>query len=148
MKEFTFRVEGDPKPKGSYRQIINHGKPVFIPMSKGEPVWRRKVDAAATKEWESQYDDDPIETAVSVDITFLMRKPKSAKRLYPTVVPDLDKLIRSTLDAIQDARIYKNDAQVIKLSCRKLYADPDVEPGAVITLRWKEDDNNEREFLV
>lgn len=147
MHEFTFRVEGDPKPKGSYRQVVNNGKPVFIPMSKGEPVWRRQVDAAATREWEKQYDADQILTAVSVDITFLMRKPKSAKRRYPTVVPDLDKLIRSTLDAMQDAGVYKNDAQVIKLDCRKLYAEPEVEPGAVVKVRW-EDDENETEFLV
>lgn len=55
--------------------------------------------------------------------TFL-RPPsvKKAKRLYPSVSPDLSKIVRSTEDALTDAGVWTNDALVVVLSAWKVYA--------------------------
>ena len=48
-------------------------------------------------------------------------------------VPDLDKLLRSTFDAITTAGVWRDDAQVVVVSASKSYADT-FPPGALITL--------------
>ena len=85
--------------------------------------------------------------AVEVVVTFHLPRPKShyytGKRAgvlrtdAPTYVekrPDLDKLTRSTLDALTSAGMYDDDARVVHLDVWKMYADP-APVGAVITVR-------------
>ena len=60
--------------------------------------------------------------AVEVDLTFVLIKPKSVKRIYPFVRPDLDKLCRAVLDGLT-AIAFKDDAQVISLSAKKIYGE-------------------------
>jgi Holliday junction resolvase RusA-like endonuclease len=63
-------------------------------------------------------------------------------RALPIVPPDLDKLLRSTLDGIGqghdtgkvgDGLIWGDDSQVVEIAARKFYAD-DREPGADIRI--------------
>jgi Holliday junction resolvase RusA-like endonuclease len=49
-----------------------------------------------------------------------MTKPKTVKRLHPTVPPDLDKLIRAVLDAMT-AIAYLDDGQVTEINAVKVY---------------------------
>ena len=48
-----------------------------------------------------------------------------------TVRPDADKLARSLLDAISDAGVWRDDAQVAELHVRKVYGD---RPGVRVRL--------------
>lgn len=60
---------------------------------------------------------------------------KPAKRYYPTVAPDLDKLLRALLDGIgQSGVIWGDDSQVVRLTAWKAYADWR-EPGAEAKIR-------------
>ena len=77
--------------------------------------------------------DGPIEMAIE----FRLPRPASVnirRRPYPCVKPDMDKLIRNTLDGLTQAGIYRDDAQVIRMAVVKLYAtdDPAGMPGARI----------------
>jgi Holliday junction resolvase RusA-like endonuclease len=49
-----------------------------------------------------------------------MPKPRTVKRLHPTVAPDLDKLIRAALDAMT-AVAYLDDGQVTEINAMKVY---------------------------
>jgi Holliday junction resolvase RusA-like endonuclease len=49
-----------------------------------------------------------------------MPKPKTVKRLHPTVAPDLDKLIRAVLDSMT-AIAYLDDGQVTEINATKIY---------------------------
>jgi crossover junction endodeoxyribonuclease RusA len=83
-----------------------------------------------------------IKGPVSVLLQFTLPKPKSApkKRItHPDRKPDIDKLIRSTLDALKQAGAFEDDARVIQLYAGKVYPNEgemalDV-PGARIRIR-------------
>ena len=81
---------------------------------------------------------------VRVEIVFYLHRPpsvKMSKRAFPIVPPDLDKLIRSSLDGISqgldgkvgNGLLWGDDALAIEIIATKLYAD-DREPGADITI--------------
>ncbi|MGW1468499.1 RusA family crossover junction endodeoxyribonuclease [Streptomyces sp. NPDC002308] len=102
--------------------------------------WRDKVTAAieaARLTGNAQYLAGPVRA----DITFTMPKPVNApkrRRTYPAVTPDIDKLERSTYDAITKSRIWEDDGRVIENHNRKVHPGehPDAldQPGAIIRL--------------
>jgi Holliday junction resolvase RusA-like endonuclease len=51
---------------------------------------------------------------------FYLTKPKSVKRLYPTVKPDLDNYTKAVMDALKD--IWGDDCQVIRIIASKQYS--------------------------
>lgn len=78
-----------------------------------------------------------LEGPIEVAIRFRLPRPASvkiAKRPFPAVKPDVDKLLRNTLDALTQAGIYRDDAQVVDLYVEKRYAtdDPGGAPGAIV----------------
>ena len=60
--------------------------------------------------------------AVQLELTFVLVKPKTVKRIYPFVRPDLDKLCRAVLDALTGIA-YKDDQQVVSLFATKSYGE-------------------------
>lgn len=132
-------VHGTPAPQGSKRGGFSAktGKTfVYEQNSKTQKSWRQDVIAAAVALRESgnfETLDGPIELAIE----FRLPRPASVnirRRPYPCVKPDMDKLLRNTLDGLTQAGIYRDDAQVIRMAAVKLYAtdDPDGGPGARI----------------
>lgn len=109
----TFRLDGVPVPQGSMR-VFNGN----IVHSQGAALatWRSAVAIAA-----KQAGCKPEAGAIRLDILFGMPKPKTVKRNYPSVAPDLDKLIRAVLDALT-AIAYIDDGQVIEINSSKIYA--------------------------
>lgn len=136
MPELTVIVYGTPAPQGSKR--VARGR--VIEMSAKVRPWRDAIMRAC---YEARV---PLLCGpVEADITFYVPRPaghlradgslKESARPYPSVVPDLDKYIRSTLDGLaKDAGVIRDDCRVVALAARKLYADG-VAPGAVICLR-------------
>ncbi|MFI8890541.1 RusA family crossover junction endodeoxyribonuclease [Streptomyces paradoxus] len=138
MKCLEIRVNGLPAPQGSKRHV---GGGVMVESSKKVKPWRTAVAAATEKV------DFPELPYVRVSVWFFMPRPKSHFRtgrfshllkagapLYPGKYPDLDKLCRSTLDALRMGGAYRDDAQVVKLHAWKLFVDQDEEPGALIRI--------------
>lgn len=78
-------------------------------------VWR--ADIARNAEL---FGFKPVASAVKVELDFIMLKPKSAKRTFPAVKPDLDKLIRAVLDGLTGVA-YQDDSQVILIQATKTY---------------------------
>lgn len=72
--------------------------------------------------------DGPL--AVSLD--FYFTKPKSApkSRIYPTVKPDIDNLVKLVLDSANGV-LYDDDKQIVECNVKKLYGEERIE----ITLR-------------
>ena len=129
-------VFGLPAPQGSKRHV-GHG--VMIESSKKVKPWREAVKwAALTTDlglWVT------LTGAVEVRITFTMPKPKSAPKTrvtYPDRKPDIDKLCRSTFDALVEVGVIEDDARIILLSASKVFPGEGVAslpcPGAVITI--------------
>jgi crossover junction endodeoxyribonuclease RusA len=92
--------------------------------------WRAAVG------WTAADQRQPFTGPVDVDITFRLPRPRSApkSRTYPDRKPDLDKLIRSTLDGLVESGVIEDDARVVYVSAGKLYAEPGKPTGALITI--------------
>lgn len=132
MSALVVRVVGDPAPQGSKRHVGN-GR--MIESSRKVGPWRVMVawyaaDAARDARW--QRPDGPI----SVEVVFTLPRPKSApkSRLWPDRRPDVDKLLRSTFDALTEAGVIRDDAQVVKVFASKLYALDGEPTGAHIRI--------------
>ena len=120
----AFEVFGRPAPQGS--KTIMRGR--MVESSKYLPAWRKAVAEAA---FQHQAETGWFcEEAVTVYVDFILEKPKTVKREYPTVPPDVDKLARSVLDSCSGV-FYNDDAQVIKLVVTKQYG---AQPGASIKI--------------
>jgi Holliday junction resolvase RusA-like endonuclease len=110
--------------------------------------WREAVRSEAVAALIDTGDKTAATGPVAVVITFHMPRPRSHYRSgkhadelrpdapeYSAKRPDVDKLIRSTLDALTAAGVYGDDGQVAALDVRKMYADTHVARtpvGAVI----------------
>jgi Holliday junction resolvase RusA-like endonuclease len=144
-----FRVRGIPAPQGSKRGFPvrrTHGKlGVALVESAGEKVttWRQDVRVAAME----AHDGAPLPGPLAVTIMFYVARPKSHFRTgrnahllresapaCPAGKPDLDKLVRSTLDALTSAGVYADDSQVVHLTTGKHYSTGCITPGAQITV--------------
>ena len=55
---------------------------------------------------------------------------KASAPRFPATKPDIDKLTRSTLDALGEAGVWADDSQVVRLSVSKDYADTRTWVGA------------------
>lgn len=70
--------------------------------------------------YRTQTDGYMFEGPVTVTMLFTTVKPKSVKRDYPTVRPDLDNVIKSVMDGL-NGTAWKDDAQVCRLIAEKQY---------------------------
>jgi crossover junction endodeoxyribonuclease RusA len=128
MIEIT--VYGQPAAQGSKRHV-GHG--VMVEMSKKVAPWRQDVKAAAEKEMTGR---PALAGPLHLSVCFTLPKPKSApkRRQWPATRPDLDKLVRSTLDGLTGP-LFADDALVVRLDAMKVYLGHDDAlqwPGAQI----------------
>lgn len=110
----TFQVTGLPVPQGSMKVINGH-----IIHSQGSALasWRSQVALEAKKAGAKPH-LEPVE----MDLLFTMPRPKTVTRDYPSVAPDLDKLIRAVLDALTSVA-YRDDGQVVTINAQKQYGE-------------------------
>ena len=128
MIDLWVRVNGEPIPQGSKTARVVNGRAVMWDANPKLKEWRSTITNACLKAAPAMWEPGPV----AVTIWAIVARPKTAKRTYPTVKPDVDKLARAILDGITDAAIWADDAQVVELSIRKTYAaDGDV-PGVII----------------
>ena len=117
----SYWIDGEPAPQGSKTGFIKNGRVVMVESSKKVKPWRAAVaeQTARHMSWETL---NPMETPVEIALVFYLPKPKTVKRKWPAVKPDLDKLIRSTFDGLTTGGLYTDDALVIAVSASKQYA--------------------------
>lgn len=137
MRTVALRVLGDPAPQGSKR--IYNGRVVEV--SKKVRPWRDAVGKSVDR---AQARDLNIDQPVTVRVSFMLKRPachyrtgkyagivKDTAPLYPVRPPDVDKLIRSTLDALTEHGVIADDSLVVTVHAQKCYAN-DEEPGALV----------------
>jgi Holliday junction resolvase RusA-like endonuclease len=132
--EACFRVVGTPTPQGSMRAYISGGHAHVTHVKAGNlATWRASVTLAAQQSMRGR---PPMEGPVEVSIIFNLVRPKTIKpnkRPLPCCPPDLDKLLRATMDAMAKV-VYVDDGQATDFIVRKRYADGCL-PGADIWVR-------------
>jgi crossover junction endodeoxyribonuclease RusA len=131
----TIEVRGLPAPQGSKRHV-GHG--IMVESSKAVAPWREAVRAETQRVTHAAAPmKTPLMGAVSVHVAFYLPRPgshfgsgKNASRLkpsaphFPSGRPDLDKLLRSTLDGLTAGGVWADDAQVAVIGVTKGYGPP------------------------
>jgi Holliday junction resolvase RusA-like endonuclease len=136
----SFFVPGIPAPQGSKRAFVVGKRAVLVESSKGCKPWRDSVRGAALEA--NALRAMPFEGFVGAPlrlrIVFVMPRPRTVPRErcgWPATIPDLDKLLRSTLDGLTGA-LFRDDGQVVQIEAEKHYvgstAGNNLTPGAWI----------------
>lgn len=146
-RELAVIVQGRPAPQGSKRHV---GGGRMVESSAAVGPWRDAVRAATTAAI-ADHGWTPADEPTGLSVVYTMARPaghyRSGRHAHllrdnapdrPTTRPDLDKLLRSTLDALVDAGALVDDARVVTVWAAKTYPDGDLDaldsPGAVILL--------------
>lgn len=145
MNTLSFRVYGTPAPQGSRRHV---GNGVMVESSQKVKPWRQDVKYAALDATGGYDVRTTLRGPVRVDVTFYIARPKGHHRTgknaalirdtaptWPATKPDLDKLLRSTLDALGEAAVWNDDSQVVRVTAFKRYAYDDEPAGAEISVQ-------------
>lgn len=148
MPLLEFRVYGVPAPQGSKRYV---GRGIMVESSKKVRPWRADVLAASMIAVDKNQWSKPITEPVKVQVEFYFPRPKNhygtgrnAQKLKPSAPKfvtssskgDLDKLCRSTLDALAQKSgglVLSDDSIVVSLYAIKRYVDTEP-PGALISV--------------
>jgi Holliday junction resolvase RusA-like endonuclease len=136
---------GTPAPKGSPRIVTRgrNGVPLPFPRvlkdSKKTEVWEADVSRAAMRVmrgYEGRFKGEPL----AVDVVFALARPQGhygkrglrrAAPIGPSVKPDFDKLLRSTLDALSGI-VFDDDARIVTSRAAKVYTPNGFPTGALI----------------
>lgn len=150
--QYSFEVLGAPAPKGSGRAFYRPGMKHAVMAPSGSDANRTKLKnwtaavREAAAELVGEVEAPPfVKISLAVDIVFRMGRTsghwgsgKNAGRLkpnaplYPCGKPDIDKLARTTLDALTGI-VFDDDSRIAKLTLTKIFAAPGLE-GAMIRI--------------
>lgn len=137
--QFTVFCLPGPQGSKSYKGTGPQGRAILAESSALVKPWREAVVWAA-REAMVLAQTRGIGGGVAIEAVFTVRRPikLSKKIMHPTVKPDIDKLVRSTLDALTAAGVIEDDARVVRLLTEKSYPNQhrrslDV-PGAWISI--------------
>jgi Holliday junction resolvase RusA-like endonuclease len=125
-------IHGTPQPAGSKRGFYRGGRVVIVDANPKSRDWKDHVKA----EVQRTYTGPLLTGPVKLDLRFCGSRPKSHYGTgknkdsvkttapdYPTVKPDALKLARAVEDALTGV-VYKDDAQVVEMTIRKVYSTP------------------------
>lgn len=126
----NIRIPGIPIGKGRPR-AFRMGSSVRLYTPKATAMWERVI---ATHAKAAMGYRDPLEGAISLDITFALPIPESWSKRRKAAPgehisrPDLDNLLKAVLDGFNGI-VFRDDSQITQLHANKVYAE---EPGVFV----------------
>lgn len=144
MESVSFRVNGNPAPKGSWSRMPNGAMlPAGTTASRKKYAdWRNDIRHAAI---EAMGAENPHAGCIRLLAQFDLPYPASSIRKWQfgwwphTKQPDIDKLMRALLDALTGI-VWVDDSQVAFATVNKVYAW-NGRPGAHIVADFMSDDS-------
>lgn len=121
----SIQVYAKPEPQGSARAFIRGGRAVITSANKKLKPFRSEVTGCAIEAMGKQVMPrfaKHVPVRLAITFTFLKSDSIPKKRFFPVVKPDLDKILRATLDSLTGV-IFHDDAQVVEVTTRKIYGD-------------------------
>lgn len=146
-----FEVLGRPQPAGSKRAFAIRRKGVITGIAvtddaKGSRPWKDSVIVAAR---DALNGAKPLTGPLQLDVAFYVSRPaghygtgrnrhlvKASSPRYPAVRPDATKLLRAVEDAMTEAGVWRDDAQVVAQTVVKYYGSPDRAEIEVLPVDW------------
>jgi len=116
--------EGQPRPRPRYG-----GRGFFLPRTAWVDACRLQARLAQPR--------PPYTGPVALKIIFLLPRPKSRpkKNDWPTGRPDLDNLLKGTIDSLTHAGWWEQDSLIVKCDAEKRYTGPGETTGALVWAR-------------
>ena len=136
MGSVHFFAPGIPAPQGS-KVRTRYG---LRESSKRVAPWRDAVEAAAVQAMEDEHMFGPLTPPYMVTLAFLIKKPRTTRAAEPVAptIGDIDKLARSTHDALTSAGLIEDDRHIVVAEQSKRWAGPRENPGAwIIVKEWE-----------
>ena len=92
----------------------------MTPITRSWRAWRHKIAQGA-----HDATDHVFTGPVHVRVEFILPRPKTVKRIYPAVKPDLDKLLRALFDGMHCSghKLLVDDSLVCSCQCSKRVSD-------------------------
>lgn len=142
----TIEIAGSPAPKGSARAIMRGGHAILV--GSGSNVnrdklksWDQDVRLAANQYAAGRSGPIFVDVPLFVFVVFRLTRPvghwgkagglRPSAPAFPTVKPDLDKLVRATMDSLKGT-IYDDDARIVAKAPVKVYATPGREGATIV----------------
>ncbi len=127
-----FTVPGRPQPQGSMRAFKHKHSGAVVTMSDNKKLkpWRATVKLAAVEAAitcgmrADEMIADHKQVFVGLDFYFAPPKKMPKGREGMTTKPDIDKLVRASLDSLTGI-LYKDDSQVTEMTTTKRYGLPE-----------------------
>ena len=135
-RSFSGFIHGIPEKQGSGTPHHNPktGQTWYDSMPTSVRDWRVAVKSYLAINWDA---GRPLDGPIAASFIFVFPRVKSApKRVFHTVAPDEDKLLRAMLDALTKGAAITDDARVFAPTPIGIYGD---EPGVHILLREVEE---------
>jgi Holliday junction resolvase RusA-like endonuclease len=140
MTNLSFTAYCKPQPQGSAKAFVVNGKARITSDNKNLKPYRHivaQMAAEAVSEMGLELPYAKKHEPVLIEVSWYLARPTSVpkKRLRPSVKPDIDKLLRATLDALTGIA-YEDDGQVTCISANKYYGAPERVEIAVCGLKY------------
>jgi Holliday junction resolvase RusA-like endonuclease len=126
-----FFVPGIPVPQARPRTFFHRGLNRYCTMNPTQSEnWKKEVTARAYP----YRPKTPIDYPIRLKLEFYLPRPQKAKDdTWACVRPDLDNYVKGTVDALQQANFFKDDAVVVWMEAKKFYSS-DGRVGVQITV--------------
>ena len=143
----VIEVLGTPAPKGSARAFYKAGmKRAVIVKDNNDRQrgWESAVREQALEAIGERVGPVYVQRPLTVDIEFRIARPaghwgarglKPAAPPAPLAKPDIDKLARSTLDALTGLA-FDDDSRIVRLLVAKTFAAPGREGARITVVEW------------
>lgn len=144
MSALAFTVNGTPGAQGSKKHV---GRGVMVESSKKVKPWRSDVKAAAEAVLDAT--TPPFAGPVTASIVFRFTRPRghyrtgrnahllregAPARPISRALGDVDKLVRSTFDALTAAGVVVDDSLFVELFTAKVWCSDGEVPGATVVV--------------
>lgn len=73
----------------------------------------------------TKYKEEPLKGPLEVCVLLTLTKPKTAKRDFPSVRPDIDNFCKAVFDAANEV-LWEDDSQIVELHAFKTYGEPSI----------------------
>jgi len=125
----TLVIHGKPAPQPRVR-AYRRGEHAGVYTPSMADAWKGQVMLAAGL-YRGQFTTGPLR----LEVEFYLPRPQARKNDdYVAVKPDLDNLLKSTMDALTNAGVWRDDSQVAAVVMSKRYESANQAIGAVIRL--------------
>ena len=137
MDQAFFIIQGEPIPQGSKSVAVRGSRAVMFEANPRHKNFRQHSEDSIRRFSKIVgYTSFPKGEPLEIELEFFLSRPKSVKRMFPSVKPDGDKLTRSICDSIVKAGIVPDDSQFVDYIIRKRYAD-ESGPRTIIRIKMK-----------